>query len=168
MFSRDRSLRLAGIFIAALTLLVLALATGGPAVAAKSCGNQVLDDWTKDTRLNKTYAIECYDQALENLPNDVADYTDAFDQISDARQDALQGDRALASRFGGGDDDPGGGSDGGVVDDVLGVGTGSSDSIPLPLIILASLAGLLMAAGAAGLLARKLQARRPGGPAPPE
>jgi hypothetical protein len=147
--------------IAALTVLVLALAMGGPAVAAKGCGSAVLDDWTQDSRLNKTYRIECYDQALENLPNDVADYTDAFDQISDARQDALQGDRALASRFGGGDDDPGGGSDGGVVDDVLGVGTGSSDSIPLPLIILGALAGLLMAAGGAGLLARKLQARRP-------
>jgi hypothetical protein len=168
VFGRARYLRLAGGFAAALTLLVLALAMGGPALAAKPCWRTVLDDWTKDSGLDKTYSIACYDAALENLPNDIADYTDAYDQIANARQDALQGDRVLsASPGGGGDDDPDG-SSGGVVGDLLGVGSGDSGSIPLPLLILAVLAGLLMAAGAAGLLARKLQARRPGGPSPPE
>jgi hypothetical protein len=84
-------------------------------------------------------------------------------------------DRGLssASPGDGGSNDPGGagsggGSDGGPVGEVLGFGTDSSDSIPLPLIILGALAGLLMAAGAAGLAARKLQGRRASTPAPPE
>ena len=141
---------------------------GGPAAAAEPCWRAVLDDWTKDSGLDKRYSIGCYDAALENLPNDIADYTDAYDQIANARQDALQGDRTLQGPSGGGgDDDPSGGSNGGFFGDLLGVGSGDSGSIPLPLLILAVLAGLLMAAGAAGLLVRRLQTRRPGGPAPP-
>jgi hypothetical protein len=155
------------------TLLLLALSTASPASAAKPCWRQVLDDWTKDSRLDKTYSIACYDAALENLPNDIADYTDAFDQISNARQAELRrkdrqtsGVDSSSGGGGGGGNDPGG-SDGGVIGDLLGIGSGDSGSIPLPLLILAGLAGLLMAAGAAGLLARKLQTRRAGPHIPP-
>jgi hypothetical protein len=128
----------------------------------------VLDDWTDNTRLNKTYPIRCYDEALENLPEDIVSYTDAYDQISDARQAALRGDdldRGTESNnpAGGGDPDDDGD---GPLGDLLGIGSGSSDSIPLPLLILGILAALLMAAGGAGLLARKLQARRAQGPGP--
>jgi hypothetical protein len=140
---------------------------GGPASAAKPCWRQVVDEWTTKQRVSATYPIQCYDQALANLPRDLADYTDAYDQIANARQDALrgEGDREL-SAAGGSDDDPG--SDGGVIGDALGAGSGDSGSIPLPLIILGALAGLLMAAGGAGLAARKLQARRAGPPDTPE
>jgi hypothetical protein len=158
--------------IAALTLLVLALAIAGPASAAKPCWREVLDDWTDNARLDKEYEIRCYDQALENLPGDIRDYTDAFDQISDARQAALRGDDLdrQTSEFGapgGNDDDPDASGDG-PLDTALGVGSGDSDSIPIPLLVLAGLAGLLMTAGAAGLLARKLQARRANTLEPPE
>ena len=132
----------------------------------------MLDDWTDNTRLNKEYPIRCYDQALENLPEDIVSYTDAYDQISDARQAALRGDdlergpssRDPAALAGGDPNDDGGGPLG----DLLGIGSGNSDSIPLPLLILGALAALLMAAGGAGLLARKLQARRAHGPGPPD
>jgi hypothetical protein len=154
--------------IAVLALVLVALATAVPAAAAKPCWRQVLDDWTDNTRLNKTYPISCYDSALKNLPEDIVSYTDAYDNIADARQDALQGDRVLSGSEGGADDDdPDGG--GGPLGDVLGAGTDSADSIPLPLLILGGLATLLMAAGGAGLLSRKLQARRAGEPgAPPD
>jgi hypothetical protein len=154
------------------TLLVLAFATAGPATAAKPCWRLVLDDWTDNTRLNKTYPIRCYDEALENLPEDIVSYTDAYDQISDARQAALRGDdldrgpTGVEDSAGGGDPDDDGD---GPLGDLLGVGSGNSDSIPVPLLILGVLAALLMAAGGAGLLARRLQARRTeGGPGPPE
>lgn len=161
-FGRDRGLRLAGVLLAALTVLVVALAMGGPAAAAKPCWRLVLDDWTDNTRIDKAYSIACYDQALANIPGDLKDYTDAYDQIANARQDALrEGDLRVPSGVGPGDDDPGG-SDGGVL------GSGDSSSVPLPLIILGALAGLLMAAGGAGLLARKLQARRAGPPTAPQ
>jgi hypothetical protein len=158
--------RLARRLIALLALVLVALAAAAPASAAKPCWRQVLDDWTDNTRLNKTYPISCYDSALKNLPEDIVSYTDAYDHIADARQDALQGDRVLSGSEGGGnDDDPDGG--GGPLGDVLGAGTDSADSIPLPLLILGGLATLLMAAGGAGLLSRKLQARRAGGPGEP-
>jgi hypothetical protein len=165
---RDRSVRLLGVLIAALTLLSLALAVTAPASAAKPCWRQVLDDWTDNTRLNQKYPIECYNQALENLPEDIVSYTDAYDQISNARQDSLRGDdRGLSGAGGGGNNDPGDG-DGGIFGDFLGIGSGGAGSIPLPLLILGALAGLLMAAGGAGLLTRRLQARRAGGPGPLE
>ena len=160
-----RTVRLARRLIAVLALLLVALATAAPATAAKPCWRQVLDDWTDNTRLNKTYPISCYDSALKNLPEDIVSYTDAYDHIANARQDALQGDRVLSGSPGGDDDDPDGG--GGPLGDVLGAGTDSADSIPLPLLILGGLATLLMAAGGAGLLSRKLQARRAGGPGDP-
>jgi hypothetical protein len=165
---RDRSVRLLGVLIAALTLLSLALAVTAPASAAKPCWRQVLDDWTDNTRLNQKYPIECYNQALENLPEDIVSYTNAYDQISNARQDSLRGDdRGLSGAGGGGNNDPGDG-DGGIFGDFLGIGSGGAGSIPLPLLILGALAGLLMAAGGAGLLTRRLQARRAGGPGPLE
>jgi hypothetical protein len=149
--------------LAALIVLVVALAMGGPASAAKPCWREVVDEWTTKQRVSTTHPITCYDQALDNLPRDLADYTDAYDQIANARQDALQDDRRPQGPVAGaGDDDPGGSGP------LVGVGNGDSSSIPLPLIILAALAGLLMAAGGAGLVARKLQARRAGPPTAPE
>ena len=55
-----------------------------------------------------------------------------------------------------------GGSDsnGLVGDAIKNIGPGSADSIPVPLIIVGALALLLLAAGSAGLVARRLQARR--------
>jgi hypothetical protein len=159
--------RLVSRLIAVAALVLVALATASPAAAAKPCWRQVLDDWTDNTKLNRTYPISCYDTALKNLPEDIVSYTDAYDQIANARQDALQGDRVL-SGAGGDDDDPGGGDGGGPLGDILGLGTDSADSVPLPLLILGALAGLLMAAGGAGLVSRKLQARRAAGPEPPE
>jgi hypothetical protein len=158
--------RLVSRLIAVAALLLVALATSSPATAAKPCWREVLDDWTDNTKLNRTYPIACYDAALKNLPEDIVSYTDAYDQISNARQDALQGDRALSAAAGGDDDDPDEG--GGPLGDILSAGTNSADSIPLPLLILGALATLLMAAGGAGLLSRKLQARRAAGPEPPE
>jgi hypothetical protein len=142
-------------------VLALALAMAGPATAAKPCWRVILDDWTDNTKIDGTYSIACYDKALANIPGDLKDYTDAYDQIANARQDALrEGDLREPSIGGGpGSNDPDG-SDGVIV----GAGNGDSSSIPLPLIILGALAGLLMAAGGAGLLARKLQARRGGPP----
>lgn len=57
---------------------------------------------------------------------------------------------------------PSGGTDSkGVVGDAIkNLGPGSADSIPVPLIIIGALALLLLAAGGAGLVARRLQERK--------
>jgi hypothetical protein len=129
--------------LAALALLVLVLAIGGPASGAKPCWRVILDDWTDNTRLDGTYSIACYDEALANIPGDLRDYTDAYDQIANARQDALRRRRLQGPIATGNKDAP-----------------GDAGSIPLPLIVLGAFAGVLVAAGGAGFVARKLQARR--------
>jgi hypothetical protein len=70
---------------------------------------------------------------------------------------------------GGGSGSSGGGSSGGgsaqgVLDKI---GPDSADGLPLPLLIVAGLALLLLAAGSAGLIARRLQARKVRTPAVP-
>jgi hypothetical protein len=73
-----------------------------------------------------------------------------------------------------GDEDPGdtsptagGGADegGGPIGDVL--KPANADSIPIPLLVLAGLALVLLAAASAGFVARRIQARRAGGPTLP-
>jgi hypothetical protein len=53
--------------------------------------------------------------------------------------------------------DPGGGPVGQAIDSI---GPGSADSVPVPLLVLAGLSMLLLALGAAGFVARRVQTRR--------
>lgn len=174
--------------LALLALLVSVLAAAGPAAAAKSCGEQVIDDWYDDGRVDRTYAFHCYDDAIEALPRDVRDYSSAREDIQRALQAALRGEPAPPARTDpspDGDDappdDPGPGSD---TTDTTGTppvngpddpaettaspptDTESASSVPLPLLVLAGLALLLALGGSAGYLARRLQARRLPPPTP--
>ena len=73
---------------------------------------------------------------------------------------------------GGSSDDPSGGTGGdtssGIARYVLDkIGPESADALPLPVLIIGGLALLLLAAGSAGLVARRLQARKVRASAPP-
>lgn len=161
-------------------LLLLALAalavSASPAGAAKSCGRQVLDDWY-DGRIDGTYDLHCYDDAIEIIPRDVRDYSSAEDDIRRALQAALRGEPAPPNRGGdvtdGGDTDepidPGDEPISTTPDDPPPADTvaagpeldgDSASSVPVPLLILAGLALLLVAGGSAGYVVRRLQARR--------
>jgi hypothetical protein len=152
---------------------VLALGTA-PAAAAKPCWERLIDDWILDGRIDGTYSRKCMEEARRNLPEDVRAYSDIEEKIDSAMQDVS---RSVQGGGGSGDDPPTGRAprndegepqprpaagprDEGPIQSALNSSTTDADSIPLPLIILAALALLLMAAGAAGLAARKLQARR--------
>jgi hypothetical protein len=160
-----------------------------PAQAATPCWKQLLNDWY-DGRIDQTYAVHCYRDAIKHLPSDVQTYSSAHDDILRALQSAIAkqqqqhqnvGNNTLVppekkggSKGSGGKGStgktttrkttststtgqPGRSGDGGLAGKV------SSDdpsSIPLPLIVLGGLALLLVAAGAAGLVAKRLQARR--------
>ena len=76
------------------TLLVIA----APAGAASSCGRAVIDDWYDDGRVDGTYALHCYDDAIEILPRDVRDYSSAKDDIQRALQAARRGEDAELHR----------------------------------------------------------------------
>jgi hypothetical protein len=162
------------------------LAVPASASAAQPCGRQVIDDWYDDGRVDGTYALHCYDDAIEILPRDVRDYSSAKDDIQRALQNRLRGDAAPPATTDpspgdpddpvgsddepgtettggtGGTGDPGGGSEpgSGGAEAAPPADAESASSVPLPLLILAGLALLLVAGGSAGYLLRRVQARR--------
>ena len=83
--------------LAALAALLAVLAVAAPAGAAASCGRQVIDDWYDDGRVDGTYALHCYDDAIEALPRDVRDYSSAKEDIERALQARLRGEPAPAA-----------------------------------------------------------------------
>jgi hypothetical protein len=147
----------------------------------------VVEDWY-DGRIDDTYPLRCYREAIKHLPEDVQAYSDAPDAINRAlqsrmrsqsggepaeprrespREESGSGAAGTLERSLGGDD-PGESSnpsrqpEGPVRVAIDKLGPENADSVPLPLIVLAAVAGLLMAGGAAALVARRLHARRAG------
>jgi hypothetical protein len=80
---------------------LMALAITGTAGAAQSCGTRVLDDW-RDGRIDGTYPVACYRQALAHLPEDVRVYSTAQSDITRALQARLGITSAQAQRSNGG------------------------------------------------------------------
>jgi hypothetical protein len=71
--------------LVAMAVGLLAFAVTGTAGATPSCGSRVLADW-KDGRLDSTYPVKCYRQALAHLPEDVQVYSSAQADITRALQ----------------------------------------------------------------------------------
>lgn len=181
-----------------LTLVVLiaaaAVAAPSPASAAKPCWVKLVNDWY-DGRIDGTYPAKCYRDAIKNIPDDLKGYSDAEEDIRRALLNAtrekggeiapsepiapepntkpkdvepLPGEEEAGEEEdeevaapGSGDDDGGGG--------ILGVlKPSNADSVPIPLLVLAGLALILLAAAAASFAARRIQARRHPLPRGPE
>jgi hypothetical protein len=145
--------------------------------ATSHCYLDVINDWLDNSRVDRTYAIPCYTQAIQKLSSygDIAGYSSAVDDIhrallAAARQDRgdgpgdSSGGAGPSGSSGGssGGNPPAGGDSGGSSGGILGIG-GPTDatSIPLPLIILGALAVLLALAALGTWLARRYQTRRP-------
>ena len=190
--------------LASLAALVAAGVVVPQAEAAKPCWRQLINDWY-DGRIDKSYPISCYREAIKRLPPDVKTYSSAQDDFERALQAAIRRNGGTAptvvppsdvgrsvepsedpgdTETGGGATGSGSGSGGGGTpspEDEKGVlgalEPANADSIPVPLLVLAGVAMLLLAAAAAGFIAKRLQERRvpiapvaPGagdGPAPP-
>ena len=177
---------------ALLALLAAAMLATAPAASAKAktCGEKVVDDWYGDGRVDEVFPTHCYLDAIRSLPVDVKDYSNAEEDIRRALAYAQQHKADPGPRGGpaptdtdsrpvdeptttsvDGPDDPTVPTD--TTDpesDTLatpGVDTSGPSSIPIPLLILGGLALLLLAAGGAGYLSRRAQARRNGGPPGP-
>jgi hypothetical protein len=163
-------------FSVALTALVLALVACGPAGAATPCWKQVQSDWTDNGRIDNTYAAACYDKAIAKLGPDLLYYSEAPDVIQAAKEQMLRAKVRLRRTAGfdpdnshnavgptGTSNSNGGGGDGNSpLGSILNWGPSAADDVPLPLLIIAFLALLLMGAGAAGLVSRRMHARRLG------
>ena len=70
--------------VAVATLAVLAFAGSAPASISKTdCADAVLDDWTRGA-LGSDYSPDCYERAIDALPEDLRAYTTAADDITRA------------------------------------------------------------------------------------
>jgi hypothetical protein len=81
--------------------LSLCLLSGGVARAAPTCESQVLRDWSRDGRIDRVYQLPCYEDAIDVLPTDLRDYSDAEDVIERALASAMRqglGDTAMQDR----------------------------------------------------------------------
>ena len=163
-----------------LALAAVSVAAPSSASAAAPCWKRLLNDWY-DGRIDKAYPVKCYREAIKNLPEDVEVYSSARDDLTRALLSAARGsggtlspnDLVPAGATGrrGGVPAPSDEEDtiaGGVLggddgDGPLGFfAPSNADSIPIPLLVLAGLALLLLAAAGASFLARRIQERRAG------
>jgi hypothetical protein len=182
--------RTLGFFVPSLKLLVrvmivaaalfAAVVHASPAAAATPCWKTLLNDWY-DGRIDHTYAVHCYQDALHHLPADVQTYSSAHDDILRALQSAEALQRKAGHTVGpnslvtppkvkpgtgpNGTTTTAAGTPGRKPDKGLGglasdLNPSSASSLPLPLLVLGGLAILLVAAGAAGLVAKRIQARK--------
>jgi hypothetical protein len=69
---------------------LLAQLAPAPAGAATPCGERVLVDWWNDGRIDRVYALHCYQNAIDRMPADIRDYTDAAEVIDRALQSAVR------------------------------------------------------------------------------
>ncbi len=164
-----------------LTVLLAALVALVPATAsAATCWKELVNDYWADNRVDRTYPISCYREAMEKLPNDVQEYSDAQDDLRRALLAAIRDDRDSGGysdpnqdEVAVGSSDDGGGK-GFFAQVIEKLGPKNADSIPVPLLVLGSLALLLIGAAGVSYLARYLQARRmhvatsPAPPRPPQ
>ena len=99
----------------------------------------MLSDWYADGRIDRAYRLECYQVAVESLPSDLRDYTNAQEEIERALQSAVRSEPPVAT------------------------GRTATSSSPLALVpALAVAAGGLLAAGAVWFTWRTRRARRQG------
>jgi hypothetical protein len=163
--------------------LAAAVARPLPAAAATPCWKALLNDWY-DGRIDNTYPIHCYSDALKHLPADVQTYSSAHDDILRALQNAKSELKRKGTKItpdtlvppaakpptkptGNGTttgsqttttQPPGRKPPGGGLPSAVDkVNHSSPSSVPLPLIVLGALALLLIAAGGIGLLAKRRQ-----------
>jgi hypothetical protein len=189
--------------LAFLAAFVVAGVAVPEADAAKPCWRQLINDWY-DGRIDRSYPIACYREAIRKLPPDVKTYSSAQEDFERALQAAIRknggqaptvvppsdvGREVAPSEDPGETETTGGGASSGSGGDDGSAPPGeekgvleafepeNADSIPVPLLVLAGVAMLLLAAAAAGFVAKRIQERRlpiapvapgPGdGPAPP-
>jgi hypothetical protein len=149
--------------VAAVVLGAFALAVSAPSASAQTpCWKQIQDDWVDDGIIQGVYPLHCYGEAIKHVPNDLQQYTGIIDDITAARQRASRV-RTLAVtpqpqvQAEANPNDP----DSSVYNSAIDkLGPTNSDSIPLPLLILAGLALVMLATGAVGLASRHLKARK--------
>ena len=86
--------------LACLGVLAAALAAALPAAATSTdaCAQRVIRDWYDGGRVDGVYPLRCYHAAINALPEDVLQYSDARNEIERALAYAAQSARDRARR----------------------------------------------------------------------
>ena len=176
-----RSLRT---FLVALVLVLSAVASlsfASAAGAATKCGQKVLADWYDNGRIDRLYPLNCYEEAIDAIPDDIGPYVDAEDVITRALQGAIRneldpggcdptadGSADDCTGQGGGNGGNGNGKNGNDGSNGNGdpdpgqvapaIDTSGPSSVPVPLLVLGGLSLALLAAGGLGYVSRRRQA----------
>jgi hypothetical protein len=157
-----RPARLPAVSVAAVLLGVLALAVSAqPASAKTPCWRQIQNEWVAKDRVATSYPLHCYSEAIAHVPDDLAQYSSIVDDIVAARQQASRLRHTtghIPTKTNANDPDA---PSRGVYKRALNkLGPTNADSFPLPLLILGGLSALMVAAGGAGLVSRRVRARK--------
>jgi hypothetical protein len=140
-------------------LVFAAAGTGTAAAAGTPCWKKVIADWASDGRINGHYSVPCLRATLANMGQDNKIYSDLPDQVTRAMQAHGVAPARYTRRIAGFR------PSGPVGHALSALGSDKPSSVPVPLLVLGGLALLLIGAGAAGLVTRRLAARRtPPGP----
>jgi hypothetical protein len=145
---KPSSHRLAVAALAALVTTALAAASG--ATAATPCAQAVLADWQDNSRIDRVYDLPCYGDAIDAIPDDLRDYTDAADVIARAFQRVTGSGLELRTPQGRQTEIP-------PPATTPPVNASSPSSVPVPLLVLAAMSLVLLAAGGLGYVARRRQ-----------
>jgi hypothetical protein len=179
------SRRVAFATVVALVALAAAMAAGPAAAKAKGCAEKVVADWYDhaDHKVHGHYPLNCYREALASLDSSVQDYTNAREAITQALA------AAILLKGGGGYNGPTPGTPATSIPrgakwieyhntydfglDTAAPGSGPAaptsnanpSSVPVPLLVLAGLALVLLLAGGGSYIARRIKANRSTPPA---
>jgi hypothetical protein len=170
-------------FLKPLILVVAAAASaatfGVSTAHASACSNALIRDWYVDGRIDKTYPVHCYREALKDIPEDQIVYGTLRDDLTRALQDVIRDHNGNVTPMtpvppsGGDGGDSSGGSSGGKPDNgffhwlAKKIGPDTANSVPVPLLVLGGLALALIAAAAISYGARRYQEKKAQSNPPP-
>jgi hypothetical protein len=107
----------------------------------------VIADWSDNGRIDRLYSLRCYEEAIDTIPVDLRDYTNAADVIERALTEASR------------QQPPVGGVPSGTAQAAPDVDTSGASSVPLPLLALVGISFVVLAGGVAGKLSRRRASR---------
>jgi hypothetical protein len=143
---------------------LLLLALPGTAAAKTPCWKQVLNDWSNGRSIG-VYPLHCYRDAIRNLPEDLRDYSSAAEDIQAALQAQISKRTQRETQSLGGGSDTSQGKGAGPPQSAYrraidNLGTSNVDTLPTPLLVLASLGGFLLVLAAAMTATKRVRAVR--------
>jgi hypothetical protein len=138
--------RIAALVVALLCALVAS--TGASASPPPPpCADAILAEWLDTNEVENVYPLQCYQAAIDAIPQDLEDYTNAADVIARAFQRAAG--RRLERTPQGPVEPPSEPTASPAVD------TSSSTSVPIPLLVLGGMSLALLVSGGVGYVSRR-------------